>query len=340
MGLIEDLKSLQERASAELAKADSPQDLEAWRVRYLGAKGAIKAAMQRLKEVPKADKPAVGKAANQVKDALQAAYDKRCTELPAAGQAARQAATVDVTLPGRRPAIGHAHIITQTIDELVEIFARMGFEMVYGPEVEDDRHNFVALNIPPEHVARDPLDNFYIDEQTMLRSQTSTVQIRAMEVRRPPVRIITAGRVYRPDTVDATHMFMFYQLECLCVDEGVTMVDLRTCIDQFCKAYFGPDVASRFQPSFFPFTEPSGQVDVSCPFCHARGCALCKQSGWIELGGCGMVDPNVLAAVGYDSEKYTGYAFGMGIERMVMRRHQIPDIRLLYENDVRFLHQF
>ncbi len=339
MSFLEDLTDLHAQASAELARVDSPQALEAWRIKYLGLKGAVKAAMQRLREVPKADKPAAGKAANELKDALQAAFEARAAAL-APTAPTRQAAPVDVTLPGRRPRLGHAHVIVQTIDELADIFARMGFSMVYGPEVEDDWHNFVALNTPPEHVARDPLHNFYIDEATMLRSQTSTVQIRAMETRHPPVRIITAGRCYRPDTVDATHMFIFHQLECLCVDEGVTMVDMRTCIDQFCKAYFGPDVKTRFLPSFFPFTEPSGEVAFSCPFCHGAGCAICKQSGWIELGGCGMVDPNVLEAVGYDSEKYTGYAFGFGIERMVMRKHGIPDIRLLFENDVRFLHQF
>jgi phenylalanyl-tRNA synthetase alpha chain len=339
MTFVDDLKNLQAQAQAELAQVNSPQTLEAWRIKYLGLKGAVKAALQRLKEVPQADKPAAGKAANELKDALQAAYDARAVEL-AAGAEAKKAAAVDVTLPGRRPRIGHAHILTQTISELVEIFARMGFAMVYGPEVEDDWHNFVALNIPPQHIARDVLDNFYIDPATMLRSQTSTVQIRAMEGCQPPIRIITAGRCYRPDTVDATHMFMFHQLECLCVDEGVTMVDLRTCIDQFCKAYFGPDVKTRFQPSFFPFTEPSGEVAISCPFCHGQGCPLCKQSGWMELGGCGMVDPSVLEAVRIDPEKYTGYAFGFGIDRMVMRKHHIPDIRLLFENDVRFLHQF
>lgn len=339
MSFLEDLSSLQAQANAELGKVKTPQALEAWRVKYLGTKGAVKAAMQRLKAVPKADKPVAGQAANALKDTLQAAYDARAAEL-ASRAPKRQAAACDVTLPGRRPRIGHAHVITQTIDELVDIFARMGFTMVYGPELEDDRHNFVALNTPPEHVARDVLSNFYIDEATMLRSQTSTVQIRAMEVCQPPVRIISAGRCYRPDTVDATHMFMFHQLECLCVDEGVTMVDMRTCIDQFCKAYFGPDVKTRFLPSFFPFTEPSGEIAISCPFCHGSGCAICRQSGWIELGGCGMVDPNVLEGVGYDSEKYTGYAFGLGIDRMVMRKHRIPDIRLLFENDVRFLHQF
>jgi phenylalanyl-tRNA synthetase alpha chain len=239
----------------------------------------------------------------------------------------------DVTLPGTKPAIGHAHVLTQTVDAICEIFGRMGFEVVYGPEVEDERHNFEALNIPASHPARDPLDNFYIDDETMLRSQTSTVQIRTMETRQPPVRVIAPGRVYRPDTVDATHSFMFHQVEGLYVDEGVTMVDLKTCLDQFCKAYFGSDVQTRFRPSFFPFTEPSAEVDLLFHFPEGS-------TQWIELGGCGMVDPNVLEAVGYDAEKYTGFAFGLGIERMAMRRHAIPDIRLLFENDVRFLHQF
>ena len=238
-----------------------------------------------------------------------------------------------MTLPGRRPAVGHRHIITQTIDEICEIFGRMGFTVATGPEVEDEHHNFEALNIPPAHPARDPLDNFYIDPVTMLRSQTSTVQIRVMENTTPPVRIISPGRVYRPDTVDATHSFMFYQVEGLYVDEGVTMADLKTCLDQFCKTYFGREVATCFRPSFFPFTEPSGEVDIL--FHRPDG-----STHWVELGGCGMVDPNVLEAVGYDSERYTGYAFGLGIERMVMRKHNIPDIRLLFESDVRFLHQF
>ncbi|MFA6135077.1 MAG: phenylalanine--tRNA ligase subunit alpha [Phycisphaerae bacterium] len=339
MPFLEDLQALKDQASAELEPLASAEAMESWRVKYLGTKGAVKAFMQRLKEVPPADKPAAGKVANDVKNALQAAFDAKAATL-SSGPVRRSGPLIDVTLPGRKPHLGHAHIITQTINEIGEIFARMGFTFVQGPEVEDERHNFVALNIPPSHPARDPLENFFIDDLTMLRSQTSTVQIRAMEGQKPPVRIITAGRVYRPDTVDATHMFMFHQLECLYVDEYVTMVDLRTCIDQFCKAYFGPDVVTRFQPSFFPFTEPSGEIAYSCPFCHGAGCLVCKQSGWIELGGCGMVDPNVLEAVGYDSEKYTGYAFGLGIERMVMRKHRIPDLRLLFENDVRFLHQF
>ena len=338
MGLLEDLQQLQTQAATELDACNSPETLEQWRIKYLGSKGAVKASMAKLKDVPKADKPAAGKALNETKQALQKMFDSRSADAPKPRKSAGP--LVDVTLPGDRPTIGHAHPITQTINEICEIFGRMGFAVVEGPEVEDEWHNFVALNIPESHPARDPLDNFYIDESTMLRSQTSTIQIRVMENNEPPIRVVATGRVYRPDTVDATHMFMFNQVEGLYVDEGVTMADLRTCVDQFCKAYFGPETATRFRPHFFPFTEPSAEIDVSCYVCHGDGCPLCKQSGWIEIAGCGMVDPNVLEAVGYDSEKYTGFAFGMGIERMLTRKHKIPDIRLLFENDVRFLRQF
>jgi len=333
MALKDEIETIRSQAEAELEKAADTDSLEAWRIKYLGAKGAVKAAMQRLKDVPRELKPALGKAANALKSTLTAAFEQRVGQV-GAGSAKRSAGpTVDVTLPGSRPRIGHAHVITQTVEEICEIFARMGFTVATGPEVEDEHHNFAALNIPPAHPARDPLESFYIDEQTMLRSQTSTVQIRVMENTEPPVRIISPGRVYRPDTVDATHSFMFHQVEGLYVDEGVSMADLKTCLDQFCKAYFGPEVATCFRPSFFPFTEPSAEVDIE--FHRPDGTPY-----WVELGGCGMVDPNVLEAVGYDSEKYTGYAFGLGIERMVMRKHHIPDIRLLFENDVRFLHQF
>jgi len=341
MSLLDELQQLQAKARAELDAVKTSDDLEAWRVRYLGAKGAVKAVMTRLREVPPDRKPAVGKAANQLKNALQAAFDERSAGVLAAGPKA-EGPSIDMTLPGRRPLLGHLHVITQTINEICDIFGRMGFTVAYGPEVEDEWHNFEALNIPAAHPARDPLDNFYIDQATFLRPQTSTVQIRVMESQGPPVRIIAPGRTYRPDTVDATHYFMFHQVEGLYVDEGVSMSDLKTCLDQFCKAYFGHGVATRFRPHFFPFTEPSAEVDMSCPACSSApaDCAVCKGSGWIELGGCGMVHPNVLEAVHYDSEKYTGYAFGMGIERMVMQKHNIPDIRLLFESDVRFLHQF
>lgn len=339
MSLLEDIAAIRDEALRKLREAASPEALEAWRVQYLGLKGAVKATMNRLREVPGDMKAAAGKAANEMKNALQAAFDARAGELPAARKAHAGPLT-DVTLPGLPPPLGAVHPITQTIHELVDIFGRMGFTVAYGPEVEDERHNFEALNIPPAHPARDVLDNFYIDSRRMLRSQTSTVQVRVMETHRPPVRVISPGRVYRPDTVDATHGVMFHQIEGLYVDEGVTLRDLKTCLDQFAKAYFGREIATRLIPSYFPFTEPSGQVDISCPFCAGRRCAICKQSGWIELGGCGMVDPNVFQAVGYDPEKYTGFAFGMGIERMVMAKHGIPDLRLLFENDVRFLRQF
>jgi len=332
MSLREELQRLLSEGKAALTEATSPEAIESWRIKYLGAKGAVKQAMQQLKQVPKDQKPAMGKLANEVKGALQDAYTAMAEKL-SAGKARRAVAKTDVTLPGRRPRIGHEHILTQTIKDVCDIFAQMGFEVTYGPEVEDERHNFDALNIPPAHPARDPLENFYIDEATMLRSQTSTVQIRVMETHQPPVKIIAPGRAYRPDTVDATHCFMFHQVEGLYVDEGVTMADLKTCLDQFCKAYFGPEVKTRFRPSFFPFTEPSAEVDVL--FHNEDG-----STRWMELGGCGMVDPNVLEAVDYDSEKYTGFAFGMGIERMAMRKHHIPDIRLFFESDVRFLKQF
>jgi phenylalanyl-tRNA synthetase alpha chain len=248
-------------------------------------------------------------------------------------QAEESKELIDVTLPGVPVRIGKAHVITQTLNELLEIFGRMGFGVAYGPEVEDEWHNFIALNIGAEHPARDPADNFYIDDNTLLRSQTSTIQIRVMEKTKPPIRVVAPGRVYRPDTVDATHMFMFHQLEALVVDEGVSMVDMKTTIEQFIHTFFGPDTQWRFRPSFFPFTEPSAEVDL----------LLAGKDGsesWVEMGGCGMVDPNVFDAVGIDSEKYTGWAFGFGIERLAMRKYGITDIRLLFENDLRFLNQF
>lgn len=329
MALKDDLQTLLEEASKDVAALNGPESLEAFRIRYLGTKGALRQAMDRLKEVPREDKPAVGKLANEVKQRIQALYDGA----KSAAAAPRAAAGVDVTLPGTPARIGRPHVITQTIREVTEVFGRMGFDVAYGPEVEDEWHNFVALNIPESHPARDPLENFYITPTMLLRSQTSTIQTRVMEATRPPVRVIAVGRVYRPDTVDATHSFMFHQVEGLYVDRGVSMVDLKTTLDQFCKAYFGADVQTRFRPSFFPFTEPSAEVDLL--FHYPDG-----STRWIELGGCGMVDPNVLRAVNYDPEEYTGFAFGLGIERMVMRKHGIPDIRLLFENDVRFLDQF
>lgn len=313
-----------------LKKVFDPETLEQFRIKYLARKGKITEMLGRISEFSKEEKPKAGQLANKVKKEVTSAFEHlkgKLTQKPVEGP------KTDVTLPGIPADIGKTHVITQVKNELLDIFARMGFDIAYGPEVEDDWHNFIALNIPQEHPARDPLDNFYINDDTLLRTQTSTIQIRVMENKKPPIRLIAPGRVYRPDTVDATHMYMFHQLEALVVDEGVTMIDLKTAVNQFIHALFGPDTKWRFRPSFFPFTEPSAEVDVL--WIDKSG-----QENWMEIGGCGMVDPNVLDAVNIDSEKYTGWAFGFGIERLAMRKYGITDIRLLFENDLRFLRQF
>lgn len=323
-----DLEALEAAALAAFRAADTPAAVEAARVEYLGLKqGKLKGAQERLKAIPPAHKRTYGQRFNALKQTLEAAWDsaKARAERPAAA-----ADALDVTRPGRRPRLGHRHPLTQTADELIDIFGRFGFAVARGPEVEDVRHNFEALNIPPVHPARDPLDNFYLPDGTMLRSQTSTVQIRVMESQPPPVRVIAIGRVYRPDTVDATHSFMFHQIEGLMVDRGVTMADLKSVLRLFAQSYLGEDVQIRFRPSFFPFTEPSVEVDM---LWHGG-------DRWVEMGGAGMVDPNVFRSVGYDPDEVTGFAFGLGIERLCMRRHGINDIRLLYQNDSRFLEQF
>jgi phenylalanyl-tRNA synthetase alpha chain len=329
--MLEQFEQVGTQALAELAQVNDPKALEDFRIKYLGRKGAVIQLLSQLGGLPKEDKPKAGQLANKIKKDVTAAFEQRKATLEASQ--GPKGPAVDITLPGLDVNIGNPHVITQTISELLDIFGRMGFGVAYGPEVEDERHNFVALNIPPEHPARDPLDNFYIEDGLLLRSQTSTIQIRVMETQKPPIRVVAPGRVYRPDTVDATHMYMFHQLEALVVDEGVTMVDMKTTIEQFIHVFFGPETKWRFRPSFFPFTEPSAEVDL----------LLTGKDGsesWVEVGGCGMVDPNVFDAVGIDSEKYTGWAFGFGIERLAMRKYDITDIRWLYENDLRFLSQF
>jgi phenylalanyl-tRNA synthetase alpha chain len=329
--MLEQFKKIGSEALAELKKVGNAAQLEEFRIKFLSRKGQIQEMLSRVGKCPPDIKPQAGQIANKIKKEVTEAFELLKQQLL---QSKPQTAELpDVTLPGIPVSIGKTHVITQTINELLEIFGRMGFEVAYGPEVEDEWHNFIALNIPPEHPARDPLDNFYITDNMLLRSQTSTIQIRIMEKQKPPIRIVAPGRVYRPDTVDATHMFMFHQLEALVVDEGVTMVDMKTTIDQFIKAFYGPDTKWRFRPGFFPFTEPSAEVDLL--MADKTG----KES-WVEMGGCGMVDPNVFDAVGIDNEKYTGWAFGFGIERLAMRKYSIPDIRLLFENDLRFLKQF
>ena len=335
---LAELDQLTAAAAESFSSAADPDALEAARVDYLGAKsGRLKDVQKGLGSVDKADKPVAGKRFNEVKQQIEAAYDaaKKRLQSPAAALAATG---FDCSEPGRRPALGHTHPITQTIEELKDIFARLGFSVVEGPEIEDEHHNFDALNIARSHPARDPLDNFYLQSSVvasgelasplLLRSQTSTVQIRVMESTPPPVRIVSLGRVYRPDTADATHYPMFHQIEGLLVDTHVTMADLKSVLRMFCSSYLGEDVHIRFRPSFFPFTEPSVEVDMNW------------HDGWIEMGGAGMVDPNVFKAVGYDPEKVTGFAFGLGVERLCARRYGVTDIREFFKNDVRFLRQF
>jgi phenylalanyl-tRNA synthetase alpha chain len=340
---LSELDALEGAARTSFGAAADAAALEAARIEYLGAKaGHVKDAQQGLGKVDKTDKPAAGKRFNEVKQAVEAAFAAAQEAL--ASKAKPQAvAAFDPTLPGKPVRLGRLHPITQTIAEMKDIMGRLGFSAVEGPEIEDEWHNFEALNIPKSHPARDPLDNFFLstaavggvgDSPRLLRSQTSTVQIRVMESTPPPVRIVSLGRVYRPDSADATHYPMFHQIEGLLVDRGVTMADLKSVLRLFCKSFFGgEEVHIRFRPSFFPFTEPSVEVDMS--WRNAAG-----EEGWLEMGGAGMVDPNVLQAVGYDPEEVTGFAFGLGVERVCMRQHKITDIRALYENDVRFLHQF
>lgn len=340
MALAEFVQQLDNLAAAATSAFDSATDadgLEAARVEFLGAKsGKFKAVQKTMGQVDKPDKPAAGKKLNEVKSQIQSAFESASERLKAGGGEQATTDTFDRTLPGTPIRIGHLHPITQTIEELKDIMGRLGFSVAEGPQIEDERHNFEALNIPLAHPARDPLENFYLSTASklgdgnlmLLRSQTSTVQIRVMENTPPPVRIISLGRVYRPDTPDATHYPMFHQMEGLLVDTKVTMADLKSVLRLFASSYLGKDVHIRFRPSFFPFTEPSVEVDMSW------------NDDWIEFGGAGMVDPNVLSAVGYDPEEVTGFAFGLGVERVCMRRHGITDIRELYKNDVRFLHQF
>jgi len=377
---LKQIDALLEVALAELKGVSTAAGLEKYRIKYLGTKGLVKDLMTLLAKVPREQKPAVGQRVNAVKEKITSAFDAVRDAISAGASAVAQAE--DVTEPGRVLQVGNRHLLMKVVDELTELFGRMGFALASGPEVEDEFHNFVALNIPESHPARDPLDNFYLQgsgegsgfrvqgsgegtgfrvqgsgeeipgsafpafsslnpepqtlnpypnpSQLLLRTQTSTVQIRVMERQKPPIRVVIPGRVYRPDTTDQTHLPMFHQLEALVVDRDVTMVDLKSTIMQFVHAYFGPETKVRFRPSFFPFTEPSAEVDI---WFEDKG-------RWIELGGCGMVHPNVFKNVNIDPETYSGWAFGLGIERIAMRKYGVSDIRYFVENDVRFLRQF
>ncbi len=335
--LLGRLDALRRQAEEELAKSDTPEALEAFRIRYLGrSSGALTALMRQLSDLPQEERPAFGKEANLCKQRLQEAFDRKSAA--ARGPAAGTQATTDITLPGRTGLVGHIHPITRALTEIISLFMTMGFSVTEGPDIENDYYNFEALNMPPYHPARDMHDTFYLTDSYLLRTHTSPVQIRTMESQKPPVSIIATGRVFRRDW-DLTHTPMFHQVEGLLVDRGVSMSHLKGVLETFLKAFFGAGTRIRFRPSYFPFTEPSTEVDIGCVFCAGAGCRVCKKTGWLEILGAGMVHPNVLKRVGYDTDAYTGFAFGMGIERLSMLKYNIDDIRLFFENDLRFLRQ-
>lgn len=334
----EDILSLKNQAGDELKAAMGPEDLEKARVKYMGRKGLLPEIMKGLKTMPPADRPLAGRYSNEFKEAFEKLLADRQAEFNA-GPGGGQADNFDLTLPGCWQAPGSIHPITAIIAEAVEIFSSLGFTVADGPDIETEYHNFDALNTPADHPSRDTQDTFWLDRNMLLRTQTSPVQIRVMEKQKPPVRIIAPGRCYRRDTTDATHSANFQQIEGLYVDRQVSMSDLKSDITYFARRMMGPEVKVRFRPHFFPFTEPSVEYDFSCHLCRGRGCRICKQSGWIEISGAGMVNPKVFAKVGYDPETATGYAFGMGVERIAMIKFGIADIRMLYENDLRFLRQ-
>jgi len=333
--------AIAQEAREAVAAARSSADLEQARVRFLGRQGVLTQLLRSLGTLAPEERPLVGGAANEAKRILEALLEERLAEaLESERRAQRTRARLDLTLPGRRPARGVLHPLTRVHDEIVAIFAGLGFSVVDGPEVETDYYNFEALNIPRDHPARDMQDTLYLTESTLLRTHTSPVQIRTMLAQKPPVRIIVPGRVFRRDVADASHSPMFHQVEGLAVDRNVTMADLKGTLGLFAREMFGPESRIRFRPSFFPFTEPSAEVDVLCFVCHGQGCRLCKQGGWLEILGSGMVHPQVLKNVGYDPEEVTGWAFGMGIERIAMLKYGIDDLRLFFDNDLRFLRQF
>lgn len=332
----ERIAEIRAAAQREFSEAQSLADAEVVKIKYLSRKGAVAELFKLMPQVNPAERPQAGQLLNELKSALEALAERTISELtPRSAEP-----LVDVTLPGRKPFVGTYHPLTIVMREIIEIFRSMGFRIADGPEIELVRYNFDMLNTPPWHPSRDESDTLYLPNGFVVRTETSPVQIRVMESQPPPVRIISPGRVYRRDRPDATHSPMFHQVEGLYVDEGVTMADLKGTLLHFYRALFGEQTQIRFRPHFFPFTEPSAEVDVTCNFCGGKGCRVCKQTGWLEMGGSGMVDPNVLAGVGYDTEKNTGYAFGLGIDRIAMRRFGLDNIRLLFESDVRFLRQF
>ena len=337
----EAISRIAEQAQQAILSAANLPELDNVRVKYLGKKGELTAILKGMGALTPDERKAVGQAANEARAIIEAALNKKLSELKEAELNAKLAdEVIDVTMPGKRSEVGKRHPLNIVTDEIKEIFLGMGFDVVEGPEVEKDYYNFEALNIPKDHPARDTQDTFYISDEVVLRTQTSPVQIRTMENRKPPIRIIAPGKVYRSDAIDATHSPLFHQIEGMVIDKGITMSDLKGTLDTFAKRLYGEDTVTRFRPHHFPFTEPSAEMDIMCFACHGEGCPLCKGEGWIELLGCGMIHPKVLQNGGIDPEVYSGFALGMGLERVTMRKYNIDDLRLLFENDLRFLDQF
>ena len=337
----EELEKIREEALRKIKDADALDKLNDIRVSYLGKKGELTGILRGMKNVAPEDRPKVGQMVNDARKEIESSLEETQKKLSrAAREKQLQMEKIDVTLPAKRNILGHSHPNTIALREVERIFTGMGYEIVDGPEVEYDEYNFERLNIPKGHPARDEQDTFYINDKILLRSQTSGVQVRVMEKQKPPIRMIAPGRVFRADEVDATHSPSFHQIEGLVVDKGITMADLKGTLDTFAKQMFGPDTKTKLRPHHFPFTEPSAEVDVSCFKCGGKGCRFCKGEGWIEILGCGMVHPHVLEMCGIDPEVYSGFAFGVGLERIALLKYEIDDMRLLYENDVRFLKQF
>jgi phenylalanyl-tRNA synthetase alpha chain len=330
------IEQVRAAARAEAASLTNAEALERFRLSYLARKGSVADLFDQLRAVPAAEKPSLGKALNELRIEVQAIFD----DAKAVVEASAQRSAVDLTLPGRPVFAGSRHLVSQTLEEFQRVFVSMGFDIVEGPEIESDHYNFEALNFAPDHPARDMQDTFFVSPSVLLRTHTTPVQVRIMEQRKPPIRAIMPGRVYRNEAVSARSLVQFHQVDGIYVDKGVTFAELKGTLVAFAKRYYGSSIKYRFRASYFPFTEPSAEMDITCYLCAGKGCRVCKHSGWLEIVGSGMVHPNILKRVGYDPEQVSGYAFGFGVERTVLLRHGIDDIRLLYENDVRFLEQF
>ncbi len=337
----EKLEALRAAAISALESADAEQDIESLRVKYLGKKGELTAILKQMGGLSPEERPKMGQLVNEAKQELESRIAEKKQDMKAKAASLKlKAETIDITLPGKVTRKGSLHPLSIVTNDMIDIFRSMGFDVVDGPEVETDHYCFECLNVPADHPARDMQDTFYLGKDLLLRTQTSAAQIRTMENRKPPIRVVCPGRVFRADEVDATHSPVFHQMEGLVVDKGITMCDLKGVLEQFAREIYGPETKVKFRPSFFPFTEPSVEVDVTCSECGGKGCRVCKGSGWIEILGAGMVHPNVLRSCGIDPEVYSGFAFGIGLDRTATTRHKISDIRLLFENDERFLQQF